>query len=224
MQLNTGSDITSMNEKTWKYISKPKLSKSTKVAHDVMSKRLYFVVIEQVNKELERFESLGIIEKTDYSDWAAPTLYIKKKNNKLRVCADFSTGLNDCLISHNYPLPSPEEVFAKLNGEKFFSKFDLLEAYLQIQIEECSHLLTINTDRDLFKFKQPPFSVKVVPSIFQQIMDTMLGDCDFAISYSDDILIKSESHEQHVEHVKRVFKKIRKYSIKFMEEKYKIFL
>eukprot|EP00106_Octopus_bimaculoides_P001362 XP_014768804.1 PREDICTED: uncharacterized protein K02A2.6-like [Octopus bimaculoides] len=95
-----------------------------------------FAAIEQVNKELERLESLGIIEKTDHSDWAASTAYVKMKSNKLRVCADFSRGLDDCLISHDYQLLSPEEVFAKLNGGKFFSKLDLSEAYRQIQVEE----------------------------------------------------------------------------------------
>ncbi|XP_014786684.1 uncharacterized protein K02A2.6-like [Octopus bimaculoides] len=83
-----------------------------------------FAALEQVNKELE---SLEIIEKTDHSDWAASTVYVIKKN-KLRV--DFSTGLNDCLSSHSYPFPSPEEVFAKLNGGKFLSKLDLSAVYL----------------------------------------------------------------------------------------------
>ncbi|XP_014784253.1 uncharacterized protein K02A2.6-like [Octopus bimaculoides] len=163
-----------------------------------------FAALEQVNKELE---SLGIIEKTDHSDWRAPTVYVKKKNDKLRACTDFSTGLNDCLNSHNYPLLSPEEVFAKLNRGKFFLKSDLSEAYLQIQ-EEYAHLLVINTHHGLFKLKRLSFGVKVAPSVFQQIMDTTLADCDFAIAYLDNILKqkKSESHE-HVERVKMGIRK-----------------
>lgn len=83
------------------------------------------MAIEKVNKE---FESSGITEKTDHSNWAASRAYIKKLNNNLRVCAKFSMGLNDCLISHNYPVLTPEEVFVKLNRKKF-SKLDPLEAY-----------------------------------------------------------------------------------------------
>ena len=49
----------------------------------------------------------------------------KKKWNQIRVCADFSTGLNDALQDHHYPLSSPEEIFNKLNGGKKFSKIDL---------------------------------------------------------------------------------------------------
>lgn len=47
-------------------------------------------------------------------------------------------GLNDCLQAYKYPLPSPEEIFVKLNVGKYFSKLDLSDAYLQIQVdEEC---------------------------------------------------------------------------------------
>lgn len=54
---------------------------------------------------------------------------------------NFSTDLNDYLLEHNHPLSSPE-VFSKLDGGKIFFKLDLLEAYLQTQVEEdCAHLL-----------------------------------------------------------------------------------
>ena len=60
----------------------------------------------------------------------------KKKSKEIQVCSDFSTGLNASLKDYHYPLPSPEEVFNKLNGGKVFSKIDLNEAYLQIPVEE----------------------------------------------------------------------------------------
>lgn len=58
--------------------------------------------------QLERLERLNVIEKIDEADWTAPELR-GKQNNKLRVCADFSTGLSDCLFTNNYSLPSPEK-------------------------------------------------------------------------------------------------------------------
>ena len=111
----------------------------------------------------------------------------KKKNNKIRLCANYSTGPNDCLKTYKYPLPSSEEIFTKRNGGKIFSKLDLLEAYLQIPLKEkYTNILTINT-QNLYKFNRLPFGIKVVPGIFQQIMDAMLNDHDFAEAYLDDI-------------------------------------
>ena len=73
-----------------------------------------FAALEPINEELDRLERAGILSKTNLSEWAAPTVHLKK-SNQLRICADFSTGLNDALQDHHYPLPSPEKIFNKLN-------------------------------------------------------------------------------------------------------------
>ena len=99
-----------------------------------------YTSVEIINKELKRLEKLGVIEKTDYSPWAAPTAYVKKK---IRIYADYSAGLNDWLKEINYPLPTAEEIFTNLKGERIFFKLDFSKAYLQIPVEEkCAELLT----------------------------------------------------------------------------------
>ena len=184
-----------------------------------------FASIEQINKELDRLEKTGILSKIEYNSWAAPTVYVKKKSKDIRVCADFSTGLNAALKDYHYPLPSPNEVFTKMSGGKTFSKIDLSDAYLQIPVEEeSSKLLCINTHRGLYKFERLAFGIKVAPAIFQQVMDTMLGGLDFSIAYLDDILIKSQDMEQHKQHVHQVFKKIQDYGFKLKESKCDFFM
>ena len=116
-----------------------------------------FASLEKINKELDRLVKTGIPSKVEFSHWAAPIVYVKKKSKEISVCADFSTGLNAVLRDYHYPLPSREEVFTKLNGGKIFSKVNLNDAYLQIPVDEnSSKLLCINTHRGLFKFKRLP--------------------------------------------------------------------
>uniref|UniRef100_A0A5S6QRB2 Reverse transcriptase domain-containing protein n=1 Tax=Trichuris muris TaxID=70415 RepID=A0A5S6QRB2_TRIMR len=99
---------------------------------------------------------------------------MKKRNGSFRICADFSTDLNDALELHQYPLPLPEDVFTVLNGGRVFSRIDFADAYLQIEVDERSkELLTINTHRGLYRYNRLPFGVKSALGIFQQIMDTM---------------------------------------------------
>ena len=142
-----------------------------------------------------------------------------KKSKKICVCTDFSTGLNATLKDFNYPFPCPEDIFAKLNSGKFFLKIDLSDAYLQIPVEEVSlKLLCINTHRRLYKFKYLPFGVKVVPAIFQLVIDTMLNGLDFVVAYSD-ILMKSKNIIEYKEHVHKVFTKIQDYGFKLKETK-----
>ena len=119
-----------------------------------------FAVIDKIDKELERLMQCGVLSKVDYSDWAAHVVYVKKKSGEIRVCADFSTGLNSAIEDHHYPLPSPEEIFTKLNGSRYFSKIDLSEAYLQIPADdESSKLLCISTPMGLFKYERLPFGL-----------------------------------------------------------------
>ena len=74
-----------------------------------------------IYKELDRWKNLVDIVKTDYLEWTAPTVYIKRTNNTIRICADFSASLNKSLLSPAYSLPTPEDIFAKLNaGVRFF--------------------------------------------------------------------------------------------------------
>ena len=139
---------------------------------------------------------MGVISKIDYSDWATPMVYVKKKNKKIWVFVDFSTGLNDCLKDDTYHLPSPKDIFSKLNGGKVFSMIDLSEIYLQVKVDkECSKLLVINMHKGLFKLNHLPLELKVAPSLFQQVMDTMLAALEFATAYLDDILLWSENNE-----------------------------
>lgn len=85
--------------------------------------------------------------------------------------------------------------------------------------KESAKLLCINTHKGLFRYERLPFGVKTAPAIFQQIMDTMLSDLDYTIAYLDDILVKSESVNEHKHHLRKVFERLRSYGFKVKENK-----
>ena len=184
-----------------------------------------FVSLPQINEELDRLERAGLLSKIEYNQWASPTVYVKEKSKEIQVCADFSMGPNLALKDYHYLLPSPEEIFAKLNEGNFFPKIDLRDVYLQIAVvEDCSKLLCINAHRVLYKLGRLPFGVKVALAIFQQVMDTMLSDLDFAVAYLVDILMNSQNVEQHKEHLHKVFSRIQEYGFKLKEFKCDFFM
>ena len=129
-----------------------------------------------------------------------------KEKKKIRICANYWTGLYDCLKEINIPSQQQKKFFSNLNDGCIFSKLDLSEAYLQKPVgEKCEELLTINTHRGLYKINRLQYGIKVAPTIFQKVMDTMLAELDFATAYLDDILIKSKNREDHVKHIIEVF-------------------
>lgn len=171
-----------------------------------------YAVMLDVEAELNRLVNAGIISPVDFAAWAAPIVVVRKANGKLRICGDYSTGLNDALESHQYPLPLPEGIFATLSGGVIFSQLDLADAYLQIEVDEQSRqLLAINTHRGLFVYNSLPFGVKSAPGIFQQIMDQMLAGVTGAVAYLDDIVITGRDEAEHHKNLLQVLERIKEY-------------
>ncbi|XP_055523196.1 uncharacterized protein K02A2.6-like [Wyeomyia smithii] len=141
-----------------------------------------------VDEELDRLQRAGIITPIEYSEWAAPIVVVRKASGAIRICGDYSTGLNDALEPHQYPLPLPQDIFAKLAKCKVFSQIDLSDAFLQVEVDERSReLLTINTHRGLYRYNRLTPGVKAAPGAFQQLIDTMLAGLSCTSGYLDDI-------------------------------------
>ena len=108
--------------------------------------------------------------------------------------------MNQELEIDQYLLPKPEELFATLAGGKIFTKLDLSQAYLQLQLDEKSTpFVTVNTHQGLYRYKRLPFGVAFAPSIFQKLMDTVLPGISGVMCYIDDILVTSVDENSHLE-------------------------
>ena len=75
-----------------------------------------FALRDQVGRELDRLERDGVLEKTAYSEWAAPVVIVPKQDGNLRLCGDFKVTINSVMDIDQYPLPKPADIFATLSG------------------------------------------------------------------------------------------------------------
>ncbi|XP_055689215.1 uncharacterized protein K02A2.6-like [Lutzomyia longipalpis] len=183
-----------------------------------------FHVLPTIDEELQRLQASGIISPVEFSAWAAPIVVAKKSNGSIRICGDYSTGLNDAVEMNNYPIPDPDSLFCQLANKSVYSHIDLSDAYLQIPCDdESSRLLTINTPRGLFKFNRLPPGIRSAPGIFQEIVERMLQGIPGVISYFDDICVASENSEDHYATLKLVFKRLEEFNFKVRLEKCKFF-
>ena len=79
------------------------------------------------------------------SPWGAPVLFVKKKDETLRLCID-CRQLNKVTMKNKYPFPRIDDLFYQMRGEKVFSKIDLRSSYHQVIIkDECIHKTTFRT-------------------------------------------------------------------------------
>lgn len=108
-----------------------------------------YAIRQKLETELDRLEAEGILSKVDWSPWATPVVPVTKKDGTVRLCRDFKVSVNPVLQAEQYPLPIIEDIFATLSGGQLFSKIDLAETYLQMEMDDSKVFLTINTHKGL---------------------------------------------------------------------------
>jgi hypothetical protein len=138
--------------------------------------------------------------------FASPILMAKKPSGGLRFCVDYRK-LNSITKKDIYPLPLIDEILHRLGSAKFFTKLDIRQGFHRIRIDpETEDLTTFRTRYGSFKYKVMPFGLTNGPTTFQRFMNSVLGDSldDYVVAYVDDILIYSESIEDHEKHVKNI--------------------
>jgi hypothetical protein len=88
--------------------------------------------LAELKKQLQELLDKGFIHPST-SPWGCPALFVKKKDESLRLCVDYRP-LNAVTIKNKYPLPRIDVLFDQLVGAKVFSKIDLRSGYHQIKI------------------------------------------------------------------------------------------
>ncbi|XP_059160902.1 uncharacterized protein LOC131944361 [Physella acuta] len=163
---------------------------------------------ELMKKEMDEMERLGIIERSD-SDFSAPVVLVKKKDGSTRFCVDYKR-LNAVTVYDVEPIPDTDELFAKLNRAKYFTKLDLTKGYWQIPMQNDSKNLTaFVTPWGLFQFNYLPFGLCTAPATFARLMRVVLKDLENVVSFFDDICIYSETWEEHLMAIKAVFNRLK---------------
>lgn len=223
-------------ERQYPEVFQPGLGKCTKMKAEIRLKPdakpifrkarpVPYATLPAVSDELDRLTTQGVLEPVDHSSWAAPIVIVKKKNGSIRMCADYSTGLNDSIEQHRHPLPTAEDIFTSINGGKFFTQIDLAEAYLQIELDDKSkNLLCINTHKGIYQFQRLPFGVKSAPGIFQQIMDQLINGIQGASAYLDDVIITGNTIEEHNIRLNKVMSRINEFGMRMKSDKCKFLM
>ena len=170
-----------------------------------------FVLKPQIEKELERLEAVGILQKVDSSDWAAPIVPVLKKDGQLRICGDYKLTVNQALETEQYPLPKPEDLFATLTGGRKFTKLDLSHAYLQLPLDKWSRkYVTINTHQGLYKYTRLPFGMSSVP--FRRTYHfTRYSECH--LRHIDNILVTGADDRTHLRNLAEVLQRLEQHGI-----------
>ena len=182
-----------------------------------INKNAYPLSVQQLQEQTRQIEDLlrqGLIRES-ILPWGAPVLFVLKKTGEWKMYIDYRM-LNSKTLKNAYPLPRIQECIDKLSKAKHLSLIDLLSGYWQIRIAEKDIQKTaFNTRYGKYEFLVMPFGLTNAPATFQTLMNSILRPFidKFVLVYLDDILVYSNSEEEHLEHLRLVFEVLQKHKL-----------
>ena len=118
------------------------------------------------------------------------------------------------------PLPKIDEIYARLKGSNIYSTFDMRSGYYHMVLSEKSRPKSAFVSFfGKWEFKRCPFGLAQAPAYFQRLVNEVLLGLTFAFGYLDDILVYSPDMETHLEHLRKLFIKLREADLKLKEVK-----
>ncbi|MBW0495221.1 hypothetical protein O181_034936 [Austropuccinia psidii MF-1] len=124
-------------------------------------------------------------------------------DGKSRLCGDFKAD--------RYPIPRIPHALEKLEKAKYITKTDCMKGFHQNGVKPNSmKLLSIICHMGIYEYTRMPFGIRNSPAHFQRMMDTIFQEEileGWMVVYIDDIIIYSETWEDHVKYIDRVLNK-----------------
>lgn len=133
---------------------------------------------------------------------------VPKKDGTIRFCLDF-IKMNAVSKFDPYPMPRVDELIERLSKAQFLTTLDLCKGHWQVSLSpDSKELTTFKILLGHYQFRFLPFRLHGAP--FQRLMDHILtGMQNFAAAYLDDMIIFSETWQEHLQHVKEILSKIK---------------
>ena len=173
---------------------------------------------ERANQEVRNLLALGKIQPS-LSPWASGIVMVKKKNGELRFCCDFRP-LNEVTVKDAYPLPRIDESLARLGKTKIYTIIDLAWAFWQIPVRKADRQKTaFACELGLIEWRHMPFGMCNAPATFHRAIACALRkivnrEGSMVMAYIDDIVIATETVEDHMARLREVFDCLREAGFK----------
>ena len=188
-------------------------------------RRIPPTMFKELQQHLKQMLDIGVIRES-HSPWASNIVPVRKKDGKIRFCIDFRQ-LNKRTVKDAYAIPRMEDTLDLLHGKMWYSCVDLKTGYWQVEMQEEDKACTAFTvgPLGLYECNRLPFGLTNAPATFQRMMENVLGDLNMTVAlvYLDDIIIFSNSFQEHIQHIEAVFGRIRKFGLKLNPSKCSFF-
>ena len=180
-------------------------------------------VLEEVKKEVEKMLDAGFIRPCRYAEWISSVVPVQKKDGRWRVCVDFR-DLNRATPKDEYPMPVAEKLINAAACHKMMSFMDGNAGYNQIFMapEDVNKTaFRVPGAVGLFEYLVMTFGLKNAGATYQRAMNYIFHDLigKLVEIYIDDVVVKSKSATGHLEDLRRVLGRTRRFGLKMNPKK-----
>jgi hypothetical protein len=112
--------------------------------------------------------------------------------------------LNANTVTDSHPLPRVDDILADAGRGKIWSKLDMTDSFFHMKMDpESIHLTAVTTPLGLYEWLVMPQGLRNAPPVHQRWVTAALRPFlgIFAHIYLDDIIIWSNSIEEHTKHI-----------------------
>ena len=145
---------------------------------------------------------------------------VKKANEKWKMCVDF-IDLNKACPKDSFSLPSIDQLVDASISHHILSFMDV-SGYNQIMMDPFDQeKTTFIIEEGLYCYRVMPFGLKNVGAIYRRLVNKVFADKIGRSMevYVDDMLIKSQTIEQHISDLVDTFASLRLYNMRLNPEK-----
>ena len=182
---------------------------------------------DKVDVQIQEWLANGIITNTPQGcEWNSPLLVVGKTSydnnqDKYRVCLD-PRHINTKLKNDKFPIPTLRSLLDRTSPASVYSCIDLKHSFHQLKIRDEDQCKTSFTWKgSQYMFIGAPFGLKILTSIFQRMITQLFQKFDFVACFVDDILIFSDSLEEHKIHLQLVLQTLTDFNLTVNESKCK---
>ena len=180
---------------------------------------------DEVRQHVKEMLDIGVIRESN-SPYSSNVVLVRKHDGSLRFCIDYRM-LNARTRKDAYMLPRFDDVVDNLSGAQYFSKLDLRSGYWQVPLAEKDKAKTAFSVGNLgfYECNRMGFGLTNAPATFQRLMEKCMGDMHLreCLIFLDDILIFSNTFDEHITRLESVFKRLQDHKLKLKPSKCELF-
>ena len=205
---------------------KTDLGRSNLIQHEIHLKSDEPIYVKQfkmpdvhrdyLEEQVKEWLKLGIVQPTR-SRYNSPMFLVNKKDGGFRVVQDFR-ALNANSHIDKYTMKDVSECIGEIgrSNSTIFSTLDLTSGFWQMLLHPKSRSYTAFTIPGMGQFQWVTSAMGLLgcPSTFQRLVEAVVEGLSNIIVYIDDLIVHSDSHEQHLRSLDQLFERLQAHNLK----------